>query len=772
MRIKLKIKHKIILFVLSVSMILYIVAIGYIVSTSRKAMLDDAVQNARLTARISADNIEKNFERDLALTRTLAQAFSIYQEMPAEQWQKLFMKMYRPVLEANPHVYSIWDSWEFYGYVPNYDKDYGRFCITLWRENNQILAITDIRSPNGDPDKYGGFKKGNQEGLWEPYFDEGLQGKSERVLMTTIAAPIQIGGKYFGLVGLDVSLQSLQDIVSNIEPVPGSFAFLVSSYGVIAAHPNSELINIPLKDVYPEDFENESLGDIIKGGGEHSYYRTDENGKRHFVSLAPINAGDSYSSWSLVLSIPLDVITEKADRNFYISLLVGVAALFILGLVLIFVANNLTRPIALITKSLRRLSHGEISSDLTLNLKSGDEIEVMANALNISIEGLNQKSQFAQDIGKGELESNLELLGDDDVLGKSLIDMRNSLKNAKEEEVKRNIEDKKRTWANEGFARFADIMRRNNSDLQQLVEEFTKNIVKYIDANLGVLFLLNDDDKKNHFLELSTAYAWDRKKHLSAQIQKGEGLVGACALEGETILLTEIPDEYISISSGLGEANPSCILIVPLKHEDNVLGVIEVASFKLFEKFEIEFLEKVGESLAANIQVVKINAKTRALLEQSQQQAEEMKAQEEEMRQNMEELLATQEEMARKEKEMAWTMEAISGLTMMIEYDFRGVITAVNSKICNVTGFMKEELIGQHHSLLADCKEQSNAEEYQKTWNDLKNGKIVEGIFTRVAKGGAQFKVKGLCHPIFDEDGQPLKIVELGVEITEILEKK
>ncbi len=179
MRIKLKIRQKIFLFVLTASMALYVIAIGYIVTTSRQAMLDDALANAKLTARISADKIEKEFERDLAVTRTLAQSFSIYQELPTNLWQDLFMRMYKPVLEGNKHVYSIWDSWEYYGYVPNYDKDFGRFCMTVWRENNNILSITDVRSLNGDPDKYGAFKKLNREGLWEPYYDEIVKGKSD-----------------------------------------------------------------------------------------------------------------------------------------------------------------------------------------------------------------------------------------------------------------------------------------------------------------------------------------------------------------------------------------------------------------------------------------------------------------------------------------------------------------------------------------------------------------------------------------------------------------
>ncbi|MFO8022070.1 MAG: cache domain-containing protein, partial [Perlabentimonas sp.] len=590
MRIKLKIRQKIFLIILSVSVVLYGIAIGYIVNSSQKAMLDDALQNAKLTARISADVIEKEFERDLALTRTLTQAFSIYQELPTDQWQDLFMRMYYPVLEGNEHVYSIWDSWEYYGFVPDYDKDHGRFCMTVWREDGSLSGVTDNRSLTGDPDKYGGFKQKNQEGLWEPYFDEVVKGKADRVLMTTVASPIQIDGRYMGLIGLDISLESLQEVVADIEPVPGSYAFLVSEKGVVAAHHNPELINTPLNEIIPDDYEQENLGDIVKEGEEHSYFRTDADGVEHYVCYAPIRAGNSYSSWSLALSIPLDIITERADENLRISLIVGVVGLFVLALVLMLVANSLTRPITKITRSLRRLRYGEISDELILNLRTGDEIETMSKALNISIEGLNKKTTFANDIGRGELESQLELLGDKDELGQALMNMRNSLKRAKEDEEKRVIEDKKRAWANEGHAKFAEILRTNNDNLQQLSDEVIQKLVKYLDGNQGALFLINDDDKKNVTLEAASVYAWDRKKFVDKQIMLGEGLVGACALEHETIFLTEIPENFVTITSGLGEANPNCILLVPLKQDENVLGVIEIASFKIFEKFEVEFL--------------------------------------------------------------------------------------------------------------------------------------------------------------------------------------
>ncbi|NHB69586.1 GAF domain-containing protein [Perlabentimonas gracilis] len=771
MKVRLNIRQKIFLSVLSVSMVLYVVAVGYIVTSSRKAMLDDAFLNARNTAKIVAEEIEKEFERDLAVTRTLAQAFTVYQDLAPSLWQELFMKMYVPVLEGNKHVYSIWDSWEYYGFVPNYDKEHGRYCMTVWREDNRILTTTDERSMTGDPDKYGAFKQKNREGLWEPYFDEIVKGKSDRVLMTTVASPIQIKGKYFGLVGFDISLESLQDMISKIEPVPGSFAFLLSSEGIIAAHPNTELINQNLSEVYADDFQSQSLGEVIREGREHSYIKGDGNGESHYVTYAPIQAGDSYSTWSLALSIPMSVITERAYENQRVSLLVGAGGLLLLMLVLILVSNGLTRPIVRITKSLNRMQKGEISGDLILSINSGDEIGVMANALNTTIEGLNKKTAFADDIGKGHLESNLDLLGENDVLGKSLLAMRNSLKKAKEDEAIRIAEDNKRTWANEGYAKFAEILRQNNEDLQTLVDEVLKNLVKYLGGNQGALFLVNDDDKKNVTLEAKSVYAWDRKKFVDTEIMMGEGLIGACALEGESIFLTEIPDNFVTINSGLGEANPSCILLVPLKQNETVLGVIEVASFKVFEQFEVDFLEKIAESIASTVATVKINAKTRFLLEQSQQQAEEMQAQEEEMRQNMEELLATQEEMSRKEKEITWTMEAIGGLAMVIEYDFKGVISFVNPLLCTISGYTKEELLGQHHSILFEHQDVVTSAEYNQFLDDMRNNKSFKNILKRKDKQGNIFTVKAHCYPIFDEEGTPLKVVEVSVDITELVGK-
>ncbi|NJM24892.1 MAG: GAF domain-containing protein, partial [Bacteroidia bacterium] len=121
--------------------------------------------------------------------------------------------------------------------------------------------------------------------------------------------------------------------------------------------------------------------------------------------------------------------------------------------------------------------------------------------------------------------------------------------------------------------------------------------------------------------------------------------------EKEMTYLTNVPNDYIQISSGLGEALPSCVVILPLKLNEEVFGIIELALFKQLESHEIEFLQRVCDTIAAALSTAKVNTRTQRLLVQTRHQTMELQNQEEEMRQNVEELSATQEELVRKETE-------------------------------------------------------------------------------------------------------------------------
>jgi transcriptional regulator with GAF, ATPase, and Fis domain len=237
--------------------------------------------------------------------------------------------------------------------------------------------------------------------------------------------------------------------------------------------------------------------------------------------------------------------------------------------------------------------------------------------------------------------------------------MRNSLLTAEEEEKKRKEAEAIQNWTTNGLAKFGEVLRTYNNTLGELSFQVLSNLLNYVGAIQGVVFIQNDENKKDVFYEVKAAIAWDREKKLTKQIREGEELVGRCVHEKLTIYMIDVPEDYVNITSGLGQANPNCILLVPLIANEVVLGVIEIVGFKPFEKHVIEFVEKIAETVASTISSVKINQRTAQLLEQSRHQSEELASQEEEMRQNMEELQATHEEMQRKENNLNTKIEEL-----------------------------------------------------------------------------------------------------------------
>jgi len=208
--------------------------------------------------------------------------------------------------------------------------------------------------------------------------------------------------------------------------------------------------------------------------------------------------------------------------------------------------------------------------------------------------------------------------------------------------------------------------------------------------------------------------------------------------------------------------------LVPLKHEETVLGVVEMASFKVIEKYQIEFFEKVAESIASTILAVRINAKTKALLEQSQQQAEEMSAQEEEMRQNMEELQATQEEAARKTGEIEGLLASLNAASFMVEYDLNGTIINVNDAYVHRLGISRNQIVGTHHSGNVEMTEKQK-KEYGKFWDDLRAGRSKK-VKSKINWDGKIVYFIETYFPVADGEGKVYKVMKMSHELDEFNE--
>ena len=179
--------------------------------------------------------------------------------------------------------------------------------------------------------------------------------------------------------------------------------------------------------------------------------------------------------------------------------------IFIMGLILviaaivigIFTINSLAIPINRTKNILLSMSKGILPKD---KLPEGsDEVGQMSKALNLLVKGLSNIVNFSLEIGRGNFKSPFTPLSDEDVLGHSLMEMRNELKNASEEETKRKDEDSHRNWASQGLAKFSDILRKSSNDLEEFSYEIISQIVKYTNSNQGGMYIVNDSGQAGYF---------------------------------------------------------------------------------------------------------------------------------------------------------------------------------------------------------------------------------------------------------------------------------
>jgi len=451
----------------------------------------------------------------------------------------------------------------------------------------------------------------------------------------------------------------------------------------------------------------------------------------------------------------------KRFQTIVISLII-IIAIFVL-LVAFITTRSIVNPILKLKGFLLTMTKG-ILPDEKLET-ANDEIGDMSDALNLYIENMKKTSAFAVEIGHGKYDGKFEALSEEDSLGNALIDMRKNLKNAFDENINRAKEDKIRNWVTKGLADFGDILRQNSDNMENLAKNVMNTLIDYLKANQGAMYILNELDDQNKFFEMKSAIAYNREKFLKKNFELKEGLVGRCAFEKLPVYLKEIPEDYIKITSGLGTAEPDHLLLVPLVFNENVMGVIELASFEKFEQYQIDFISTLGENIGSTISNVRVNEQTKHLLGESKLRGDELSAQEEELRQNMEELQATQEEAARREMEMMNTIDAINNTLGTIEIDKHGNMLSVNDTFLEKLKIDAGVLVGKSfQEMFAASNTLEN--EYIELWSNLHIGES-SSLITNYITTEVELWFKHTFTPYRDKNGELNKVIDLVIDITE-----
>ncbi|MQY78443.1 MAG: HAMP domain-containing protein [Bacteroidetes bacterium] len=460
---KWKLKTKMFVYILATTLLIYTLAIGYISISFKNRATNDAMLVADSYAHEAANFVKARLNEHFGIARALAQSFQGYEKIPPEQRKEIYSDMIRNILVENPEYIAVFEQWEISAIDPAYKKPYGRIRSTFYREGKKIIQKIDTLDLEGDNlvGIYYRVKSTHKEYITRPYYysyelDQALPQDipdiENAVLEATIIIPILKNGKFVGMTGMDVPLENFQDIVEEINPLKGSYTFLVANNGHFVAHPNKKLINQSIAKLNPDENAKFKFEAKIRTGEKFSFLtRRTKFGKKTYVSFAPLSIGRTNSPWSVGIVVPMNLIMEEANKTFFISITVGLIGLIILTIILWFISHNITLPLKDTTLLLKNLARGNIQESNRLVIRSRDEIGEMTRSANILLDESNRTTNFARQIGEGNLNADYALLGEQDELGNALIEMRNRLKKSTEEITKQRDDLKELNAAKDRF---------------------------------------------------------------------------------------------------------------------------------------------------------------------------------------------------------------------------------------------------------------------------------------------------------------------------------
>ncbi|MEP7125853.1 MAG: response regulator, partial [Byssovorax sp.] len=373
-----------------------------------------------------------------------------------------------------------------------------------------------------------------------------------------------------------------------------------------------------------------------------------------------------------------------------------------------FMAGNLTNQVRGIAKVVTAVANGDLKRKLAVDAKG--EIAALADTINGMIETLatfaDQVTTVAREVGtEGKLGGQASVPGaagtwkdlTDNVnqLAANLTtqvraiaevatavtkgDLTRSIKVEAQGEVAalkdninemiRNLKDttlknSEQDWLKTNLAKFSRMLQ-GQKDLLTVGRLILSELAPVVGTKQGVFYIM-EPAREEPVLKLLASYAYKERKNVDNTFKLGEGLVGQCALEREKILLVNVPKDYISITSGLGEAPPLNIIVMPVLFEGHVKAVLELASFDRFSPTHQAFLDQLTESIGIVLNTIEANMRTENLLKQSQSLAGELQSQQEELQQTNAELgekarlLAEQNaEVERKNREVEQARQAL-----------------------------------------------------------------------------------------------------------------
>lgn len=561
------------------------------------------------------------------------------------------MDMLKHVLRDNVDFLSVWTIWEPYTIDRLDGKNImapgstriGNFSPTFYRQGNTIKL--EVSAPDAalfEGDYFTLPKVRLRETILNPYKYSFTGRPEDAILQTSLITPIIRDGKFLGVVGVDASLDQLQQKFRGIRPMGDGMVFLISNNGVFVAHPNKKFVGAPIDSVFGDLVSIELLDQkIAKGEAFQGSYFCKLNRQEYELSIVPLSIGQTGTPWALGIAIPKDTVLREAKLTFWKTIGAGILSIIFMSLVVIYISRKITNPLKQTTQHLEELARGALPDVEHVIVKTKDELGQMSKALQRLARALKTNTDFALAIGEGNLEVPYTPLSKEDLLGNALIQMRNNLKKLSEVNAGNS-------WLQTSIVETGNVLRGEKS-AEDLAGELLSKLAQILKFQAGALYLVQGD-----VLKLTGTYAFSHRKSPITEFKLGEGLVGQAALEKKVIIFDNVPAEFIYIQSGLAEGEAPQVILQPFLFHGNVIGVMELASTRHWTDLQCTFLDQVEESIAIAFHSIQARQEMKRLLVATQEMAEELRVQQEELREANEEL----EQQAKALKESEASLQA------------------------------------------------------------------------------------------------------------------
>lgn len=758
---KKSIRNRLVVSVLLVAVVSFALSVG--VLTVRFASQGRAATEQLLSAKVTAtaQRINEPMRQRMERLQIFAQSVSGMSPSTAEREVATLIRIAKRMLMQQPETNSLWAALDYRYFHRNVDStNENAFRFLHFKSNGKEITLNDTLFAQGD-DRYTRLRDGAVAQVLSPRFE--VESRTDSTLSLTFIAPVfDSSGRSMGLVGVDVPLKDCHAEAQRSVAVAGAYSMVVANDLTLVSHPNTSNIGQPFEKVLTTmpniiaAMDRMQQGDTVR----MSYMNTASGQLQVFFS-APIRLSQTDTPWAFCEVVPLSSLVAPTRSSLRTIVGVSIVGLLLLVVMLVFIANRLAHPLAKASESLRQLSQGNLDESLRLHVARRDELGEIARSTNHLLEGLRDKAHFAEAIGQGDLTASYDA-DEGDILGQSLKAMQASLRAAsKREEAQRHIENQQ-AWATKGVAEFSELFRKNTDSIDTFSYQMVRALVEYVGANVGAVFLLEEDGAtRPKYYRMAASHAYEVRRYKDHRIELGEGLVGRCGLEKKRILLTDIPSDYVKIASGLGQSTPRALLLVPMMVSEELVGVLEVASFSLFEEYEIRFIESIAGTFAGTLLTVKGNQRTQLLLQEAQEQSKTMREQEDAMRQNLEELRAIQEENEQQKAVTESLEHAVQVACFVAEFDRDARLVRVNDDFLAEIRASREEMIGTHAAEFLSLH-QEIARDFSRFWEEILSGATKRQVPVEMVRRNERFHFIETYAPIYDAQGTVTGVLRIG----------